>query len=254
MSPRPSGIVVLLTDFGTRDPYVGLMKGMVLKNQPSATLVDLTHDVPPQDVAVGAFLLRSAIDRFPTGSIVLAVVDPGVFTTRRILCGVRHGMYWIAPDNGLLGEVWALPGTGELRQVDLIHLGFCFTSRTFHGRDVLAPLAGNLAAGRVGFTSVGPRVEDPVVLPLLDSGSPRVVFVDAYGNLVTNVPASAIARVRSVQIAGRSMPIRGTYGEVAKGSLLALINSYDLLEIAENQGSAANTLGLGCGAEVTLET
>jgi hypothetical protein len=97
-------------------------------------------------------------------------------------------------------------------------------------------------------------VEDPVVLPLLDSGSPRVVFVDAYGNLVTNVPASAIARVRSVQIAGRSMPIRGTYGEVAKGSLLALINSYDLLEIAENQGSAANTLGLGCGAEVTLET
>lgn len=77
MSPRPSGIVVLLTDFGTRDPYVGLMKGMVLKNQPSATLVDLTHDVPPQDVAVGAFLLRSAIDRFPTGSIVLAVVDPG---------------------------------------------------------------------------------------------------------------------------------------------------------------------------------
>jgi S-adenosyl-L-methionine hydrolase (adenosine-forming) len=210
--------------------------------------------VPPQDVALGAFLLRSAIDRFPPGTIVVAVVDPGVGTPRRSVCGVRHGFYWIAPDNGLLGDVWAKPGEGELRAIDLEHLGMRATSRTFHGRDVFAPLAGNIASGRVGFTSVGPRIDDLVHLPPLDANLHRVIHVDTYGNLVTNVPFSAIARVRSVHVAGRSVPIRGTYGEAPKGSLLALVNSYDLLEIAENQGSAAATLGIGRGAAITLET
>lgn len=254
MIPRPSGIVVLLTDFGSRDPYVGLMKGMVLRSHPRATLVDLTHEVPPQDIALGSFLLRSAIDRFPTGTIVVAVVDPGVGTPRRSVCGVRHGLYWIAPDNGLLGDVWTQPSEGELRAMDLEHLGLRATSRTFHGRDVFAPLAGNLASGRVGFSSVGPRIDDLVHLPPLDANQPRVIHVDTYGNLVTNVPFHAIARVRSVHVAGRSVPIRGTYGEAPKGSLLALVNSYDLLEIAENQGSAAATLGIGRGAAITLET
>lgn len=254
MIPRPSGIVVLLTDFGSRDPYVGLMKGMVLRNYPRATLVDLTHEVPPQDIALGAFLLRSAIDRFPPGSIVIAVVDPGVGTQRGALCGVRHGLYWIAPDNGLLGEVWHQPGEGELRAIDLEHLGLRPASRTFHGRDVFAPLAGNIASGRIGFTSVGPRVSDLVQVPPLGNSHPRVIHVDNYGNLVTNVPLAAIVNVRSVRVAGRTVPIRGTYGEAPKGSLLALVNSYDLLEIAENQGSAAATLGIGRGAEITLET
>src|SRR5580765_2523977 len=184
MLPRPSGTVVLLTDFGTRDPYVGQMKGMVLRSHPKATLVDLSHDVPPQDVALGAFFLRSAVGRFPPGAIVIGVVAPGVGTDRRVLCGCRHALYWIAPDNGLLGEVLALPGDGELRAVDQAHLGLSPPSRTFHGRDLLAP---------------------------------RVVHVDHYGNLLTNVPAAAAAGARAVRIAGRRVPIAGRYADAPRG-------------------------------------
>lgn len=254
MLPRPTGIVALLTDFGTRDPYVGLMKAMVLRGHPKATVIDLVHDVPAQDVALGAFFLGTVVDRLPPGSIVVGVVDPGVGTARRVLCGCRHDLYWIGPDNGLLGEVWARPGAGELRAVDLAHLGLGAPARTFWGRDVLAPLAGGLCAGRFGFSSVGPRVDELARVPALTAGPSRVVHVDRYGNLVTNVPAVAIAAARAVRIGGRSVPIRGTYADVARGELVALINSYDLLEIAENQGSAAATLDASRGAAIALET
>jgi len=257
MLPRPSGIVVLLTDFGSRDPYVGLMKGMVLRQHGKAQLIDLAHDVAAQDVALGAFFLRAAAGRFPPGTTYVAVVDPGVGTARQAVCGLAHDCYWLGPDNGVLGEVFAAETRGQtwidLRYVDWDHLGFGPVSRTFHGRDVFAPLAGGLAGGRVGFTAVGPRCAEPVRVPPLVAGPPRVVHVDTYGNLVTNVPATAIANVRSVRIGGRSVPVRGTYADAAPGALLSLINSYDLLEIAENQGSAAATLGAGRGAQVVLE-
>ncbi|MGE3175104.1 MAG: S-adenosyl-l-methionine hydroxide adenosyltransferase family protein [Planctomycetota bacterium] len=266
MLPRPSGIVVLLTDFGSRDPYVGLMKGMALRAYPKAQIVDLTHDVEPQDVALGAFFLRVAAGRFPGGTVFVGVVDPGVGTERRALCALAHDSYWLAPDNGVLSEVLdgAQPGIQpgiqpgghpqEVRQLDLQHLRLSPASRTFHGRDVFAPVAGALAGARFGFSSVGPRCLDPVRGKPLTTGTPRVVHVDSFGNLVTNVPATAIATVRSVRIGDRSMPVRGTYADAAPGALVCLINSYDLLEIAENQGSAAATLGCGRGAAVVLES
>lgn len=256
MIPRPSGIVVLLSDFGGRDPYVGLMKGMVLRGHPKAQVVDLSHDVAAQDIALGAFFLRAAIGRFPVGTIFLAVVDPGVGTDRRALCLLAHDCYWIGPDNGVLAEVLAAPashGVADLRTVDFGHLGLAPQSRTFHGRDVFAPLAGGLAASKFGFTSIGPRCADPVRVPPLAAGPSRVVHVDNYGNLVTNVTAEAITTVRSIRIADRSVPVRGTYADAAPGALLCLINSYDLLEIAENRGSAAATLGVGRGTAVVLE-
>lgn len=251
MIPRPCGIVALLTDFGARDPYVGLTKGMVLRSHPKAMLVDLVHDIPPQDLALAAFFLRAAVDRFPPGTIFLAVVDPGVGTARRAVCGLAHGCFWIGPDNGVLGEV--LAADSEVRAIDFEHLGLHASSRTFHGRDVFAPFAGSLAAGRFGFTAVGPRAGELVRVPPMTTGTPRVVHVDTYGNLVTNVPATAIANVRAVRIAGRSVPLRGTYGDAAPGSLVCLVNSYDLVEVAENQGSAAATLAAGRGAPVVLE-
>lgn len=252
MLPRPSGVVCFLTDFGARDPYVGLMKGMTLRACPRATLVDLTHDVEAQDVALGAFFLATAIGRFPTGTVHVAVVDPSVSTSRRALCAVAHDGYWIGPDNGVLGEVLA-SGVFDVRAVDFEALGLVPASRTFHGRDVFAPLAGGLAGGRFGFAAVGPRCSDPVRREPLLAGAHRVVHVDAHGNLVTNVPATAIATARSVHIGGRSVPVRGTCADAPKGGLVALVNSYDLLEIAENEGSAAATLRLGRGAPVTLE-
>jgi S-adenosylmethionine hydrolase len=253
MLPRPSGIVVLLTDFSARDPYVGLMKGMVLRGHARAQIVDLSHDVSAQDIALGAFFLRAAVGRFPQGTVFVAVVDPGVGGSRRALCALAHDCYWLGPDNGVLGEVLA-EGDVQLRAIDTSHLGVQPVSRTFHGRDVFAPVAGGLAGGRVGFSAVGPRCADPVAVEPLVAGPPRVVHVDAFGNLVTNVTATAIANVRSVRVGGRSVPVRGTYADAAPGSLLSLINSYDLLEIAENHGSAAATLGVGRGAAVVLET
>ncbi len=258
MLPRPSGIVVLLTDFGSRDPYVGLMKGMILRGHGKAQVVDLTHDVAAQDVALGAFFLRAAIGRFPPGTTFVAVVDPGVGTARRALGGLAHDCYWLGPDNGVLGEVFAgevMSGQAptDLRFVDFDHLGVQAVARTFDGRDVFAPIAGGLAGGRIGFSSLGPRCNEPVRVAPLVAGAPRVVHVDTYGNLVTNIPATAIASVRSVRIGGRSVPVRGTYADAAPGALLCLINSYDLLEIAENQGSAAASLSAGRGTAVVLE-
>lgn len=252
MLPRPSGIVALLTDFGTRDPYIGLWKGMLLRAHPKATLVDLTHEVEARDVALSGFFLRAAVGRFPTGSTFVAVVDPAAAPTRRTLAVLAHDCYWIGPDNGVLGEVMA-GAAYDVRQVDFDGLGLALHKHSYLGRDAYAPLAGGLAGGRFGYAALGPRCADPVHLPPLLAGPPRVVHVDGHGNLVTNVSAHAIASLRGVVVGGRSIPVRGHCGDVPPGALVAIVDSWDLLEIAENQGNAAATLRLGRGAPVTLE-
>ncbi|MCA8954230.1 MAG: SAM-dependent chlorinase/fluorinase, partial [Planctomycetes bacterium] len=142
---RPAGVVTLLTDFGLRDPYVGVMKGAVLRSNPKAVLVDLGHELPPQDVASGAFALAAAVGRFPSGTVHVAVVDPGVGTARRLLAVAAHEAFWLAPDNGLLSDVLAADPGAEARAVDCERLGLVAESRTFHGRDLFAPIAGWLA-------------------------------------------------------------------------------------------------------------
>jgi hypothetical protein len=251
-TPRPTGFIALLTDFGGRDPYVGVMKGMVLRAHPKAVLVDLGHDVPPQDTSLAGFWLAAAIGRFPAGTVHLAVVDPGVGTSRRLLCACAHEAFWLAPDNGLLTEVLAADPGAEVRALALPHLGLEPASNTFHGRDVLAPAAGWLAGGRYGFTALGPCIDDPVRTAPLCAGAPHVVHVDAYGNLITNVRGEAVAGCRAVRAGGVEIPLARTYGDVPAGSLLALIGSYGLLEVAKNRGSAAAALQLGRGAPVAL--
>ncbi|MEO6595744.1 MAG: SAM-dependent chlorinase/fluorinase [Planctomycetota bacterium] len=252
MFPRPSGFVTLLTDFGTRDPYVGIMKGALLRAHPKVTVFDLGHDVPPQDVTVGAFFLAAAIDRFPAGTVHTAVVDPGVGTQRRVIAVAARETFWLAPDNGLLTEVIASDPAAEVRAVDIGNLNLAPASRTFHGRDVFAPLAAWLAGGRYGFTALGPRIADSVAMSPLFDGPPRVVHVDGYGNLITNVRAQALSVVAAVQVGGRRIAVHGTYADVAPGDLLGLVGSYGLLEVAENGGNAAATLGLQRGAPVEL--
>ncbi|MBX3463090.1 MAG: SAM-dependent chlorinase/fluorinase [Planctomycetes bacterium] len=252
MAPRPTGIVTLLTDFGTVDPYVGVLKGAVLRANPRAVLVDLGHAVPPQDVQAGAFWMAAAIGRFPAGTVHVGVVDPGVGTPRRLLAVAAGDCFWLAPDNGLLAAVLRHDPDAEVRVLEPAHLGLRDISRTFHGRDVLAPVAGWLGCGRYGFSALGPRVADAErgVDPF--AGAPRVVHVDAYGNLVSNVPAARLEGVAAVGVGGRRVRVRGTYAEVPVGELLALVGSYGLLEIAENGGNAANSLGLQRGAPIDL--
>lgn len=247
MHPRPSGIVTLLTDFGHVDPYVGIMKGSVLRAASKALVIDVTHDVPPQDIEVGGFFVAALVGRFPAGTVHAVVVDPGVGTARRLLAIASHDAYWLGPDNGVLGAVL----DGEVRAVDIDHLGVRPESNTFHGRDVVAPVAAWLATGRYGFASLGPTVTDPAPAPRT-TADPRVVHVDRYGNLVTNVPAARLAGVRAVRIAGQTAPLLRTYADVAAGQLVALVGSYGLLEVAANGGDAARATGCGRGAPIEL--
>jgi S-adenosyl-L-methionine hydrolase (adenosine-forming) len=252
MLPRPNGVVTLLTDYGSQDPYVGILKGAMLRCSPKVQWVDITHDAPAHDIATGAFLVRTLLGRFPSGTVHLAIVDPGVGTSRRLLAVAAHDCYWLAPDNGLLGPVLAGNAAIDVRAIDVEHLGLHAESRTFHGRDLLGPVAAWLATGRYGFSALGPRVVDPVTAGDPFSGELRVVHVDRFGNLVTNVSAAAFAGAQGVRIAGRSVRQHGTYGEVAPGELLAYVGSFGLVEVARNGGSAAALLEVGRGASVEL--
>jgi len=252
--PRPCGIVALLSDFGLNDPWVGVMKGVIKRHAPQADIVDFCHGVPAHDVVVGSFYLAAAVDRFPAGTVHVAVVDPGVGTDRGILAACAAGCFWVAPDNGLLEPILRRDDL-ELRSVDTQKLGLVPRSRTFHGRDLFAPLAGMLSGGRFGFRAVGDRSTSPRRLaddPFHDAAPPRVIAVDRFGNLITNVAAARLEREawRAVRIGGRTVLLRERYADVDVGDAVALVNSYDLMEVAVNCGSAASVLGVGVGAAV----
>lgn len=252
--PRPAGTVALLTDYGLADPYAGVLRGAVLRAHPRATVVDLSHAVPPQDLRVAGLFLCSAIAHFPPGTVFVVVVDPGVGTRRRSLCVAQGEHLFVAPDNGVLSPVLPrsdVAGGGECRVLDLERLGIEPTSRTFHGRDVYGPVAGWLAGGRFGFQALGPRIEDPVRLapaePVL-----QVLHVDHFGNLITDVPAAALADVVAVRCGDEQVPLVATYADAPPGGLLALVNAYGLLEVAVRDGRATDRLGIGRGAPVRL--
>jgi S-adenosylmethionine hydrolase len=251
-------IVTLLSDFGVSDPYVGIMKGVILSLAPSTTLVDLTHDVPPQDVATGAFLLARSVEYFPSGTIHLAVVDPGVGSARRALVVDRGDRFFVAPDNGLLSMALGQRRTRAFA-LDDSRWFRPDVSSTFHGRDVFAPVAAHLARG-ITPARMGRPIARPVAIewprPRMRSGRVRgeVILVDRFGNLITNLERKHVpvkARIRAgAFVADR---LRRGYDEVAQGELLALVSSYDLVEIAARDASAARLLGLGRGAPIFVE-
>lgn len=255
-------IVTLTTDFGTQDYYVGAMKGALLTIAPQTTLVDLTHQAPPQDLLAGAFVLHHAAREFPPGTIHLAVVDPGVGSRRRPLAVRAAGHFWIGPDNGLFGFAFDGPDC-QIRAIAHPGLTPSRRSATFHGRDLFAPAAAHLAIG-FPFEEMGPPVADPVRLeemtPQRQAGRlhGQVIHVDRFGNLVTNIAAADLAgwdgEVRIRLGSGRELDrICRTYADVAPGTVLALVGSADLLEISVNGGSAARVLGVDRRAPVIVE-
>ncbi|HEB54399.1 MAG TPA: hypothetical protein ENI87_14195 [bacterium] len=252
MLPRPSGIVTLTTDFGVRDPYVGVLEGALLQATSKPRVVHLCHEVPPHDVAAGAFVLWSAIGRFPSGSVHVGVVDPGVGSERALLAVAAHDQYWLGPDNGLLGSVLAGATAAEVRTLDLDHLRVRRHANTFDGREVLAPVAAMLAAGRYGFSALGPRAVDCDHRDPLFDGEDRVVHVDRFGNLITNVKADRIATGTVVGMAGRQLGLGSSYSDVGVGELLAYVGSFGLLEVAAREARADELLGVGRGARVSV--
>ena len=263
-APRAAPIVTLTTDFGDRDPFVGIMKGVILGIAPAARIVDLTHAVPRQNVLAGAYALASAARWFPRGTIHVAVVDPGVGTKRRALAVETADAWFVGPDNGILSL--AVPRRGVRRIIDVSGSKHRLrpVSRTFHGRDVFAPIAAALAHG-VDPAELGPvvstmqRLVVPKARPRARTILGEVLWVDGYGNATTNVSADDLARTDfrgqrlSITIAGHVVPFRPTYAAVPAGRPVALLNSSNLLEIAVNGGSADADLGASVGTAVRVE-
>ena len=248
------GIITLTTDFGTSDSFVGTMKGVILGICPDVQLVDICHDVPAQDVRTGALRLAAAVPFFPRGTIHLAVVDPGVGSSRRPIAVENDEQWFVGPDNGLLSL--ALQRLGRRwRGVELSEPRFWLAgvSQTFHGRDVFAPVAAHLAAG-VPLSDLG-RPVDPIIELTLDT--PRwvgdclrgeVIDVDHFGNLVTNIDIQELRgfRVRAIQIANAIIDeLSSSY--LPSKPLVAIFSSDGRLEIAAPGGSAARLLGVGIG-------
>jgi S-adenosylmethionine hydrolase len=263
-SPRgPDGrprrpIITLTTDFGTRDFYVPVMKAVLLRHCPDARLIDVTHHVPRHDVLCGSITLERAVDGFPPGTVHLAVIDPGVGTDRRLLVAEVNRQTVVCPDNGLLTWPWRRLGRGRAYELTW-RPAHRLTSNTFHGRDILAPAAGMLAAG-TPLADLARPIDDPVLLdvsPATDlPARATVIHIDHFGNATTNLSHDVVrsAAVHSIRVKGRKIgKVRRTYWDVAPGKPLALIGSSGLLEIAVRDGSAAEDLKLKVGDEVVVE-
>ena len=241
-------IITLLTDFGTADGYVAEMKGVLFSLAPDSEIVDLSHDIPPHDVELARLTVARYWRRFPSGAVHLALVDPGVGTARACLAVESDARYLVGPDNGVLSPALLLPGA---RAVALPVPPAA--ARTFHGRDVFAPAAAALAMGQV-LDSLGVAVDAPLVRRTKEAVRREdgavvgeVIAIYRFGNAITNLLG---ARSGVVAAAGRPIPIRGTYADVAPGAPVAISGSTGLLEIAVREGSAAASLGLVRGAAV----
>ncbi len=262
-------LITLTTDFGTRDSYVGTMKGIILGLCPDALLVDLTHEIPPQDILTASWVLNSAFEAFPPQTIHLVVIDPGVGTTRQPLALATPLARLVGPDNGVLSRVWEALcehcAPEEQQQVALTASQFWRTqhpSNTFHGRDIFAPVAAHLANG-VPLLALGKPLNEIVKLPpsapyLQNSQSliGKIVYIDHFGNAISNI--SALELEKFAPLAQISIFCKGnnlgspkqTYMDVSKGLPLALFSSSGDLEIAVREGNARQTLGLTVGMEV----
>jgi hypothetical protein len=249
-------IITLTTDFGLSDPFVGIMKGVILGIAPNAQLVDISHDIDSYDILQAAFLIETSFRYFPDGTVHIVVVDPGVGSARRPIAAVSYGQMFVAPDNGVLSGVF------ESEVYDIRNHGLFLSpvSRTFHGRDVFAPVAAHLARG-TPIGSVGTRVRDfvrnPIPRPQLqgDKLVGAVLRIDKFGNIITNLRRTDLKPDFTIRVAGQ--PITSfyeTFSQAGAEEFFAVLGSAGYIELALNQGSAADRLNVKRGAEIEVES
>ncbi len=259
-------IISLLTDFGTQDGFIGVMKGVIWGIAPEAHIADLSHAVPAQDVVQGAYLLGQSYTYFPSGSVHVAVVDPGVGTRRLGIAAHIGSQYFVAPDNGLITIPWnAAAAKGEpIEIVALNRKEFWLpnVSHSFHGRDIFAPVAAYLARG-VALSDLGEPLAEPVLLDLpqpepFDGGwQAQVILIDSFGNLITNLTRAQVQERKIASIHMNAIRIAGvvtTFGAASPGELIAMFDSSDRLSLCVVNGNAARTSGAQVGARVTVFT
>lgn len=253
--------IALITDFGTQDSYVGVMKGVMAGICPTVPTIDITHDLPPQDLYAARFTVLSVYPYMPPDTVYLVVVDPGVGTARRAIAVQTQQGFFVGPDNGVLSGV--VDCESVLKAVDLVNADYWRVpqpSATFHGRDIFAPVAAHLANGvpidRLG-TVLDPQslITLPLTVPVVtETGWQGVVqYIDRFGNAATTIPASAAATDNwTLTVGATTLPSAKTYGSVPPGQGLALVGSHGYIEIAVNQGSAKDRLGLVVGDRVSI--
>ena len=259
-----SGIIALITDFGSRDWYVAAMKGVILSIFPAAVLVDISHDIKAGKVRAGSFILEQCYREFPAETIFVAVVDPGVGTERIPVAVKADSRIFVGPDNGLFGFLTnrSNESSVEIRQITNTEFFKEKPSRTFHGRDIFAPAAAHLACGK-SFSSIGPLCEtlSEIRRPakdILAGAMVEILHIDHFGNTILDftteeIPEGAQGKDLTIICNGRSLPFTGTYAEVDHGHALACFGSGGHLEIAVNGGNAAKHLCLKVGDKIEIK-
>jgi len=260
---RANGLVTLTTDFGLREPFVGIMKGVMLAHAAELRFVDMAHEVSAFQPIEAGFWLSRALRYFPAGTLHVAVVDPGVGTPRDLVVALSGDQALLAPDNGLLAPLAARGTIDRIVRVEaarLVRFGVSDVSATFHGRDIFAPLAAAIASGRCNPLDLGTEVSAlnsagwPHTQHRTDGGVEGVIVaVDRFGNLISNIEASAVVALDmpTALIGGMLLPLRRTYGDAQAGEYLGLINSFEVLEVARARGNASQGLNLGVGAPIS---
>jgi hypothetical protein len=262
---KPSGVITITTDFGHQGPFVGVMKGRILSRFGEAKIVDLTHEIVVHWPAEAGFWLARSFEYFPSGTVHVAVVDPGVGTSRDIVAVMARGHVFLAPDNGLLAPIVGKHPDARVVRLSasqLARFGISRPSATFHGRDIFAPIAAELAAGRCAPESLGEAMDADQLVPAwvddptteASSVTGVVITIDNFGNLISNIDATLIERFRLplVHAGNHAFPLLRTYGDTRPGEYLALVNSFGVVEIARAEQSAAEGLGLSRGAPVVV--
>jgi S-adenosyl-L-methionine hydrolase (adenosine-forming) len=259
-------IITLTTDFGSKDPFVGVMKGVMLNINPLITIIDITHNISPQNISEAAIAVEASFSYFPHNTIHVVVVDPGVGSDRRPLIVSADYHYFIGPDNGIFSRIYKKSESLDVFHVTAEHYFLPRRSATFHGRDIFAPVAAWLAKG-IHLERFGDPITDYVTLPLPapvflqeNTIEGEVVYIDSFGNLITNIRDTMLNDLLSKKPAGnvtvtvsdREAPVKACYAASADKKLCSIIDSFNYLELFVNGGNAATEFGISVGEKVRV--
>jgi S-adenosylmethionine hydrolase len=254
-------VITLTTDFGTKEPYAGIMKGVILGLNPKAAVIDLTHEIEPQNINEAAFVLRNACKYFPAETVHIVVVDPGVGSPRRAIALKRGKYFFVGPDNGVFTEFF--PRAEKIVQIKNKKYLLPLRGATFHGRDVFAPAAAWLSRG-LPLEELGPEIKDPVKIKppkarkIKDSIKGEIVHIDRFGNCISNIEGELIAELKKekkkilVKVKGTELPLVPFYSYKGVVKAGAVINSDGLLEIFVYEGNAAREMGIKTGDAINV--
>ncbi len=258
----PNPIITLTTDFGYKDPFVGIMKGVILGINPSVTIIDITHGISAQNILEAAVSIEMSFKSFYNGSIHLVVVDPGVGTGRRPILVRTEKYYFIGPDNGIFSRIYNLSERLEVTHITSEHYFLPERSSTFHGRDIFAPAAAWLSRG-INISKFGDPINDyvSITIPTLVTVNKNiregeVIYIDRFGNAITNIRTQDITEQKSlkVMLKGKIAPLKDHYSQAEDDGLYSLINSFGYLELFVCRGNASSHFDIKVGEKVAVMT